>query len=261
MLRSVVGLSLAAFIASPAQAGERPSCFAGEAVPEMPDKPHNWLSKDSAADIRKHFEKLTGSNRWEKGTLIMPCAVQGEAHDRPAVTVEGAGEDPPPPGGLLPTFTVLAQNSGHTLKEAEALAKKYEQLRGSFYRYVPDERGQYVSESQLIHERHKKRLGIVEPELTKVPADDRAAKKERAKALKVKIKAAKERGDIEEMMRLAGEAQNMSAPGVAMAKEVTATANKQGWALMESVYPDLMSARYRTRVVLGQCPCLTCKEN
>lgn len=83
--------------------------------------------------------------------------------------------------------------------------------------------------------------------------------KQRGAELKVKLQAAQKRGDSKEMMRLMAEAQKLAAPSAADASAANAKNDKQLWALLESAFPDLEKAAYRTRITRLSCPCLQCQ--
>ena len=77
--------------------------------------------------------------------------------------------------------------------------------------------------------------------------------------VKKKIEAAKKRGDMNELMRLAQEGQKMAAPEIAQAEKFQEKTDQQSWTLLESAYPELAEASYSTRVTFFNCPCLRCR--
>jgi hypothetical protein len=63
---------------------------------------------------------------------------------------------------------------------------------------------------------------------------------------------------MNEVIRLAGEAQQMSAPMAAESAAITKQTDQQAWALQESAFPELVQAAFRTRISGFRCPCLQC---
>ena len=104
--------------------------------------------------------------------------------------------------------------------------------------------------------RIEKRLGIVaSPSISK---KSEGGEQQRAE-LKKKIEAAKKRGDMNELMRLAQDGQKMAAPEIAQTEIFQKKTDQQSWTLLESAPPELAEASYPTRVTFYNCPCLRCK--
>ena len=259
MLRFYICCFLLVVVALPVPAQAGPACLPQDSVPEIADNPsHGWLTHEGKDVVKAHFEKIAGNaNRhWDGDTLIMACAVGGPpAYDMTAVTVEGGSGGEMADKYSRTYFSNLARNTGHTQQEADVLYNKYAQLHGTYYKQVPDGQGRKVNESDAILKRHEKKLGIQPPA---APASASGDKKQRAAELKKKIDAAKKRGDMNEVMRLAGEAQQMSAPMAAESAAITKQTDQQAWALYESAFPELVQAAFRTRISGFRCPCLQC---
>lgn len=246
-------------IALPIRTQAGPACLPQDSVPEMADNPtHGWLTHESRDVMKAHFEKIAGNatKRWDGDTLIMSCAVGGPpAYDMTAVTVEGGKG-----GGMADMYTKtyfsnLAKNSGHTQQEADVLSNKYALLHGSRFREVTSGQGGKIGEDSAILKRHEKKLGI---QPLAPPASATEDKKQRVAELKMKIDAAKKRGDMNEVKRLAGEAQLISAPVAAESVALTRQSDQQTWALLESAFPELVEAAFATRISGFRCPCLQC---
>lgn len=79
--------------------------------------------------------------------------------------------------------------------------------------------------------------------------------KERGAELKTRMQAAQKRGDRKEMMRLMTEARQLAAPSAAGAAATNAKTDKQMCVLLESAFPDLEKAAFRTRLTRLSSPC------
>ncbi len=119
-----------------------------------------------------------------------------------------------------------------------------------------DEDGSELSERELILRKHARRVGGVDPEADAGAGGemDEAA----AQALEKRIEQAQERGDLNEVTRLASEANQAAAPAAEKARKGGPEVEQQRWEVLERAYPELAGAAYRTAVVFGQCPCMQC---
>jgi hypothetical protein len=225
---------------------------------------NEWLTKDGADVVKGHFWKVSGNSRkhWEKDaegrdTLVIYCSIQGGGGDMNAVMVSGKGPGVKEAEGGKSYFSNLASRSGHSQQEADVLYQKYSRL--GYFRSVtdPDHEGQEVDESTLIVRRIEKRLGLgAQPTISKKSEGSEQARAD----LKRKIKEAKMRGDMNELMRLAQEGQKMAAPEISQATQISKRTDEQTWTLYESAYPELVEVTYATRVAFLNCPCLQCKR-
>ncbi len=235
-----------------------PLCVPQGSVPELPDNPsHGWLTRQDADQTRAYLQQFAaGESRWEGGALIVRCEIEGsESNDMTVAHVESAGPPMPGVGFDKKYFTDLAQRTGHTDQEADVLYNKYTRLQGVYFRQVPDGQGGFMSEGQAIFDRHKAQA----PSAPAPPsAGERQSKEMQAKALKEKIKAAQARGDMQEMMRLAAEAQQLNAPMMAQAERINQGAADEQWRMLENAYGELAQAAYRVRVTPAFSACLQC---
>ena len=235
-----------------------PSCFGNDAVNDSPENfPPTYLSKSGADDVKRHFAKVAGKGTWNGNTYVMPCGVQGPEIEMSAASVETGGAGAQTDAWNKQFFADLAKKTGHTKQEADVLGGKYAKLAGALYRHVPDGNGGAVTEDTLILKRHQKEFGIVETEAGAKDASEDLEK--RAKALKAKLMAAQQRGDTAEMMRLAAEAQSMSTGASEKATKRMRKTDHQTWQLLESAYPELAEAAYRTQIKILSCPCIRCE--
>jgi len=211
-----------------------------------------YLTKEDVNTVKKCLEKELGGNRWEKkdgvDALIVFCPSRKGSPDMKAAEVELAVQkrqeslkalssiQPKAANPNVDSYSFLAQQTGRSKQEADVLREKYAKL--GYFRYIKTADGRQMSEGELIGERHKKRLGITDP--GPASADDKADKKKQRAELKEKIKEAKKRGDMAEMMRLASEGQQFAG------KESEKT-YEQSWQLMESQYPEMLQASYPVR--------------
>ena len=252
-------------LARGATAQEDPPCLTpNNTVPATVAQYHNeWLTKDGADVVKGHLWKVAGNSKkhWDRDaegrdTLVINCIIQGGGGDMIALMVEGKGPGAKEAEGRKSFFSNLASRTGHTHQEADVLYQKYSTL--GYFRSVsdPDNEGQEVSEEVLILRRIEKRLGIGASPSTSKKSE--GGEQQRAE-LKKKIEAAKKRGDMNELMRLAQEGQKMAAPEIAQAEKFQKKTDQQSWTLLESAYPELARASYSTRVTFFNCPCLHCK--
>jgi hypothetical protein len=252
---------LSSALPSVAVGSNQPACVPSEVVPAHADSSsQEWLSRSAAGDIRAHVGKVAPGGSWKGNDLIVTCPIEGSALDQAAgLTVEDKGDGEAATRGL--NFPRLAAATGHTREEGEELARKYEPLGGAFYRYVRDEKGREIHESDLILRQHEKKLGIVRPTEKDlgVDASSKQAKKAQADELREKIKAAKARGDMAEVMRLAGEAQAAQAPLAEKTMKVQERIDHQNWDLFQSAHADLARAAFRTRITFHPASCLRCR--
>jgi hypothetical protein len=258
-------LTIAAPLARAVDGDASPSCVPEASVRENPGFNNDiWLSKERGDTARMFLSKVMDSRDWRGNELYRGCAQVST----PCMVVRL--EDGTPPGSehgdglkggwraqLQQQYQELARASGHTKQEADVLAGRYATLAGAYYRQVPKEGGGWESESVAITRKHQKQLGIQDPSPppSMRPGGDSAA----ASDLKARMQAAKKRGDTAEMMRLAGEAQNMAAgaskaaePAQAMDRDV----KRNAWRIAESSYTELLTAAYWSRIYLsGMCMC------
>lgn len=254
----ILGISFVAALCfgAPALAGT-PSCFGNDAVNDSPENyPPTYLSKSSADDVKRHFAKVAGKGTWKGNTYVMPCGVQGPEIEMSAASVDTGGAGAQTDAWNKQFFLDLAGKTGHTRQEADVLGGKYAKLAGAFFRHVPDGNGGTVTEETLILRRHEKKVGIAETEASAEGVSEDLEK--RARALEAKLMAAQKRGDTAEMMRLAAEAQSLSTGANEKATKLVRKTDRQTWQLLESAYPELAEAAYRTRITILSCPCIRC---
>ncbi len=243
----------------PVSAWSDPLCVPQASAPELPDNPsHGWLTRMGIDEAKAHIQQFaSGESRWEGDALIVRCKMQGSGPtDMTVAHVDSAGPSLPGVGLDKQYFSNLAQRTGHTPQEADGLYNKYAGLQGAYFRQVPNGQGGFMNEGQAIFDRHKGQA----PSAPAVPsAGERQSKEKQAKALEEKIKAAQARGDMQEMMRLAAEAQQINAPMMAQANRITQNADDEQWRMLEEAYGELVQAAYRTRVRPGLGAfCLRC---
>ena len=246
-----------------------PACFPPGTAPEQQDHTFGmdrWLSRSSTVELQQYYSKLSSSERWKQDepsvTLILACGIQGPPVDMTSVRLTVRAKESL--DATRQRFSEIATMTGHSQQEAEVLAKKVNKLQQAFFRNVKDEQGHWVPEDQLIQRRHEKALGIDNQEEKARQTfgnggkdGSRTAEKEAAQSLKKKIKEARARGDMAEVMRLAGEAQQMAAPTLEKGKNFSNPANIT-WDLSAASVDEQLQAAYWTQIELGQCPCLIC---
>ncbi len=250
-------LGLAAMmLCSAVLAADGPPCLPPGAVQLNPESPQDgWLSKNGAADLRQHIGKVAGGGQWDGSTLYLMCAIQGPALRMKAVEVSAAGRGVPAAGDRR-SLSRLAQRTGHTPQQADVLAGKYERLAGAFFRQVPDGQGGLVGEDELILRKHKLRAGVDDE--AEAPDGDAEMSEAQASALEAKIEAAQRRGDMAELMRLATQARAGAEPATARANQASAKIERGTWQALDSAWPELAQAAYRSAVSFGNNPCLRC---
>ncbi|MCX6568111.1 MAG: hypothetical protein NT147_03555, partial [Candidatus Aminicenantes bacterium] len=220
-------------LARGAAAQEDPPCLnPNNTVPATVAQYHNeWLTKDGADVVKEHLWKVAGNSkkRWERDaegrdTLVITCIIQGGGGDMNAAMVEGKGSGAKEAEGGKSFFSSLAGRTGHTQQEADVLYQKHSTL--GYFRSVsdPDNEGQEVSEETLILRRIEKRLGIGASPSASNKSEGR---EQQIAELKKKIEAAKKRGDMNELMRLAQEGQKMAAPEIAQAEKFQEKTDQQ----------------------------------
>jgi hypothetical protein len=243
-----------------AAGSSQPACLPADVVPTHGDSTRDWLSRSSASEIRAHLGKAASGGRWKGNELIVACIIEGTPQPEVGLEVEDAGGGVEKVPRTMP-FSRLATASGHTSAEGEDLARRYASLGAAFYRYVRDEKGQELQEDALILRQHEKKLGITGPTEADLGLDGTSKKDQKARAaeLREKIKAAKARGDMAEVMRLAGEAQAQSAPLAEKAVKVQERTDRQTWDLLQSAHADLARAAFRTRISFTSSGCLPCR--
>jgi hypothetical protein len=223
----------------------------GATVQENEYQHLTYITREDPNAVKKCLEKELGGNRWEKkdgvDTLIVFCPSRKGSPDMKAAEVELAVQkrqeslkflssiQPKAANSNVDSYSFLAQQTGRSKQEADVLREKYAKL--GYFRYIKTADGRQMSEGEIIGERHKKRLGISDSDSGSNSADDK--KKQRAE-LKEKIKEAKKRGDMAEMMRLASEGQQF-------AGKESDKVYEQSWQLMESQYPEMLQASYPVR--------------
>ena len=223
----------------------------GATVQENEYQHLTYITREDPNAVKKCLEKELGGKRWEKkdgaDTLIAFCPSRKGSPDMKVAEVQLAVQQRQeslkflasmqPKGGYNgDSYSFLAAQTGRTKQDADVLREKYAKL--GYFRYIKTADGRQVSEAELIGERHKKRLGITDS--GSAPSADKADKKKQRAELKEKIKEAKKRGDMAEMMRLASEGQQF-------AGKESEKAYEQSWQLMESQYPELLQASYPVR--------------
>ncbi len=245
-------------------AGEDPPCLnpGSTVMVQAGDVTKGWLTREGADAVKARLLQVaTGEKkRWDGGTLVINCAIGGgTAYEMSAATVTGSsGDDNAPATKQLKDYiSGLAARSGHTQKEADDLYAGYAKLSG-FYRNVPDpeQEGGWIGEDALIQRRLTKQFGDPRPAMA---APDAGNAQQRAAEFKAKILAAQKKGDTQELMRLAQEAQKL--PGQDMAakgSQITRSTDEQAWAIMVAAYPELAKACWPTRVTMLAGACLPC---
>ena len=247
---------LVVLLAAPALAADRPACLpSGSVLTNPEDAMGGWLLKSGADEVRRHLTKVVGGGTWEGDTLMMSCKIGGGAPIRMKVVTVGISGEGVPEAGDARALAALAARTGHTRQEADVLARRYGALSRAFYRAVRDQDGSQLSERELILRKHERRVAGVDPE-----ADDGAGEIDEAaaQALEKRIEEAQERGDMKEVLRLAGQAQNAAAPATARARRDGKKVEQQRWEVLERAHSELADAAYRTTLVFGQCPCMQC---
>lgn len=249
----MIGLLLGCFAVGQVLAD---SCAPRGSVPEMPNNlSHGWLSPMDAASVRLFVQSYSRDiSYWQGDTLITSCQVGYETiHETSAAEVNGGSTEIPfLQGHGSKYFTDLAARSGHTPQEGDVMARRYAQL--GFFRYMDDGNGTEKSEAEIIYNRHARALGLGAPDLRSARTMDEG----RAKALRAKIEAAKQRGDMNEMMRLGMEAQQMTMPVQQEVAAMSAKNDRLTWRLLEEAYPDLAAVSYQSRIVIYNPICLRC---
>ncbi len=239
-----------------------PTCAPAGSVLETPGNYlHGWLSKLGPDQAKAYVEGLARGEgkHWEGDTLIIKCKIEDEESiDISAASVEGAGPDIPDGTFNKDFFAGLAERTGHSKQEADVLYKKYAQLKGTYYRQVPDGNGGMVNESTAIFNRHKRDIDTSGVERS---AGSQQDKQKQAEALKKKILAAQAKGDMNEMMRLAAEIQQMNAPVMEQTAKLNQSADQQQWQMLEGAYGELAQAAYRSKITIFNGACLPCALN
>ncbi len=254
-MRLPIGL-MALMLCSAAGAQGQPSCVPAGSVQLHPQSAREgWLSKLGVGEARQFVGKAAGAGQWEGTTLYLMCAIQGPAQRMKAVDVSGEGRGVPAAGDRR-SLSGLARRTGHTQQEADVLAGKYERLAGALFRLVPDEEGSIVGEDEVILRKHKRRFGLDEAAESQEGAVEMSEAP--ASALEAKIEAAQARGDLKEVMRLAMQANAAAEPAKAQAKQASAKIERALWQALESAYPELAQAAYRSIITFGANPCLRC---
>ena len=252
-MRLISGL-MVCVLCSAAGAQVQPSCVPAGSVQLHPESAREgWLSKLSVGEARQFVGKAAGAGQWEGSTLYLMCAIQGPAQRMKAVDVSGEGRGVLAAGDRRSLLS-LAKRTGHSQQEADVLAGKYERLAGALFRLVSDEEGSIVGEDEVILRKHKRRAGIDED------AESQGAEMSEAEAsaLEAKIEAAQARGDLKEVMRLAMQANAKAEPARALANQASAKLERATWQALESAYPELAQAAYRSIITFGANPCLRC---
>lgn len=246
----------------PALAQEDPPCLNpnNTILVKADDPSKGWLTRDGADVVKTRIWKVAGGarKRWDGGSLIINCSIGGgEAYEMTAVTVAGNGRD----SSVAPLgkdfYSNLATRTGHTQQEADVLWGRYSKLSG-FYRIVPDPDGEgtWISEDALIQRRIVRQLGGRGAGPASLAGN--ANREQRVAELKKAIEAAKKRGDRAELMRLATEGQQLAAPQVAAANQVSKQTDQQAWKQLELAYPELAKAAWPTMVTRSSAACVRC---
>ncbi len=219
---------LAVLLAAPAVAADRPACLPAGAVLQNPEIAlGGWLLKSGADDVKRTLTKAAGSGTWEGDTLTMSCRIGGGKALRMKVATVSSSGGGVPEAGDARALAALAARTGHSRQEAEVLARRYGELSAAFFRSVRDEDGSELSERELILRKHARRVGGVDPEADGGAGGemDEAA----AQALEKRIEQAQERGDLNEVMRLASEANQAAAPAAEKARKGGLEVERQRW--------------------------------
>lgn len=256
MRRPAVLLAVLFTLISPLLMAEDPPCLGPDAVRVSPTDPTSaWLTRESAQDVRKRFEALVGGipHHWEGDTLVLTCDLMGDTREYGCVEVAASGGPVEIARGGKAMFSDLAARSGHTQQEADVLARRYARIEKAYYREVPREGGGWISEEELIIDRAKRALGISDEATGDFLDQDTEA---RGEALAQQIEAAQDRGDTEEVMRLALAAQPGNAQVAKQAAAATEKIYKERWLLLERIIGPLTDAAYPTAVRRETpCPC------
>ena len=235
---------------------EDPPCLGPDAVRVRPDDPTSgWLTRESAQEVKRRFETLFGGipHRWEGDTLVLTCDLMGDTREYRCVTVAASGGLVEIARGGKAMFSDIAARSGHTQQEADVLARRYAHIEKAYYREVPNEEGGWISEDELIIRREKRALGISDDASGNFLDEGTEA---RGEALAKQIEAAQDRGDTEEVMRLALAAQPGNAHVAKQAAAATEKIYKEQWLLLERSIGPLTEAAYPTAVSKETpCPC------
>lgn len=259
-LYPVLLLLVVAPSARAADDGSAPSCVPQASVRENPGfRNDTWLSRERGDDARMHLSKVMDSKDWRGNELYRAC----EQMKTPCMIARL--EDGTGPGTQVGVgrqkdlFQELARASGHSRQEADVLAGRYATLAGAYFRQVPKEGGGWESEETAILRKHRRQLGFQDSGSRQVqPAGDDQSAKAKVTDLKARIKDAKKRGDMAEVMRLAAEAQQ-TAPGAKAAEQTAAIdrdTKQQAWLLAESSFSELSTAAYRSRILVStMCIC------
>jgi len=235
-----------------------PLCVPPGSAPELMDNPsHGWLTRidveQTKAYILKHAPE---GSRWEGDALIVRCEMQGsEPTDMTAAYVKGAGQSIPEVSFSRDYFADLARRTGHSPQDADRLYRQYANLQGTYFKQIRDANGGLISEGKAIFDRHK---GTAPTAPAAPSAGDRQSAKQKAEELKKKIEAARARGDMQEMMRLAAEAQQMNAPVMQQSDRINTQSAEQQWQMLENAYGELVQAGFRTCVRPAYSTCLQC---
>lgn len=253
----LVGLSFSACVLTgQSLAG---SCVPAGSVPELPGEYlHGWLTPLDAAAARAFLQSFSrGKSYWDGNSLKTSCRLDDgeEIAETTAAEVDGGSTELPFAQGQGEGprfFTDLALRTGHTRQEGEAMAKRYANL--GFFRELDDGNGGTQSEAQMIYDRHAQALGMGAADLQSAKQLDEGKMKE----LAAKVEAAQQRGDMNEMMRLAMELQKITQPIQEEVAAITTNNDQLTWRLLEEAYPDLSAVAYKTRVVLYDSLCLKC---
>lgn len=222
---------------------------------------HGWLSKLGPDQAKAYVAALAKGEgkRWEGDSLIIKCKIEDEEPvDIAAASVEGAGANVPDGTFNRDYFAGLAGRTGHSKQEADVLYKKYAQLKGVFYRQVPDGNGSMVNESTVIFDRYKRDIDTSGVEKAAGSQQDR---QKQAEELKKKVLAAQAKGDMNEMMRLAAEIQKMNAPVMEQTAKLNQNADQLQWQMLQDAYGELAQAAYRSKITIFNGACLQCALN
>jgi len=266
MKNTLMGICCLTLLALPATlfAGEDPPCLdSGSTVMvQAGDVTKGWLTRESADAVKARLlRSATGdTKRWDEDTLIIGCAIGGgTAYEMSAATVTGSvrGDDAPAAKQLKTYINGLAARSGHTQKEADDIYADYAKLSG-FYRNVPDpeREGGWIGEDAVIQRRITKQLGAVNPAVAPLGSGN---DQQRVAEFKAKVLAAQKKGDKQELLRLAQEAQKLPGQGAAaQGAQITRATDEQAWQIMVAAYPELAKVCWPTRVTLLAGACLPC---
>jgi len=261
LLRSICCILIVMFCLPIAAQSESLCAPAGSVMEITGNFLHGWLTKLGPDQAKAYVQGLARGegSHWKGDTLIIKCKIEDEAPvDVSAASVEGAGPDIPDGTFNKDYFAGLASRTGHSQQQADILYRKYAQLKGAFYRQVPDGNGGMVNEGTLIFNRHKRDIDT--SGMAKSAGGEQDMQK-RAEELKKKVLAAQAKGDINEMMKLAAEIQQMSAPVMEQATKLNRSADQQQWQMLEGAYAELAQAAYRSKITIFNGACLQCAPN